>query len=282
MYAKIVDNALQYPKASEFQGIPNYLFNDPALRRKHYMPLVGEAEPREGFTAAPATWHVVEQKETRTEPRREDPVTRKPFIEDVMMEDPVTHEQKKIGERRVTRDVPVEFDTSYIQVDTWTYTEIPVTPPAPDPEDITPQIQKLVEMIMFFANKYSATEELLSLSDVNIEALEALIDKYNVSADDRLTIMTKVQMRVLEIMATCHATWYDIWSSKVKPALTDALHPTTPEPEEPEPTVDPEANPSDPEQPTPEPTPSEEPAQPEQNPEQPAEETPETPDTPNA
>ena len=124
MYAKIVDNTLQYPTATEFRGIPNYMHNDPCLRRHGYKPLVGEAEPREGFRASPATWHVVEQKETRIEPRQNDPVTHAPFIEDIMEEDPETHEMKKVGERRVIREVSVEFDTSYIQVDTWNYIEI--------------------------------------------------------------------------------------------------------------------------------------------------------------
>ena len=43
MYAKIIDNALQYPAASEFAGIPHWEGNDSAQRRRGYLPLVGEA-----------------------------------------------------------------------------------------------------------------------------------------------------------------------------------------------------------------------------------------------
>lgn len=234
LYAKIIDNQLVYPNDSEFQGVPNWRTNDQACRRRGYTPLVGDPEDREGYRATPATWHAVQQSETRTEPRREDPVTGEPFMEDVLVEDPDTHETRKVGTRRATRDVPVVFDTSYIQVDTWEYTEIPAPAPVQDQEDISDQIRQLVEMIQFYADKYTATEDLLAMEDVNIESLEALIDKYQVTADDKLTIMTKVQMRVLEIMATCRSTWHDIWAVKVKPAMTQALHPDTASGQEPD------------------------------------------------
>ena len=123
-YARIHRDQLVYPTTADFIGIPNWQSNEPALRRKGWLPLVGEAEPREGYTATPATWHVVTQSETRTEPRNEDPVTKEPFIEI----DPVTGEA-----RQVTRIVPVEFDTSYIQVDTWSYVPIPIPEPEPEP-----------------------------------------------------------------------------------------------------------------------------------------------------
>jgi hypothetical protein len=121
-YARIHRNQLVYPTTADFIGIPNWQSNEPAMRRKRWLPLVGDPEPREGYAATPATWHVVTQSETRLEPRNEDPVTREPFIEI----DPVTGEA-----RQVTRIVPVEFDTSYIQVDTWSYVPIPIPEPEP-------------------------------------------------------------------------------------------------------------------------------------------------------
>ena len=120
-YAKIVHDALQYPTSPEFPGIPNWWTHDAALRRKGYMPLVGEAEPREGYRAVPATWHVVEQSETRTEPRQ------------VLVPDYDPETGEKTGEHYEMRDVEVTYDTSYIQVDTWDYEEIPVPPPVPEP-----------------------------------------------------------------------------------------------------------------------------------------------------
>lgn len=119
-YAREHRNQLVYPTTADFIGIPNWQSNEPAMRRKRWLPLVGDPEPREGYTATPATWHMVEQTETRIEPRNEDPVTKEPFIEI----DPKTGEA-----RQVTREVPVEFDTSYIQVDSWSYVPVPVPEP---------------------------------------------------------------------------------------------------------------------------------------------------------
>ena len=124
-YAKIVEDQLAYPRSSEFAGIPNYKTNDQALRRAGYTPLIGEADPRPGFTPVPSAWHVVEQSETRTEPRQVE--------EDIYGEDPETHERVKIGVRIVIRDVDVVFDTSYIQVDDWIYEM--------DPEPVPPVVR---------------------------------------------------------------------------------------------------------------------------------------------
>ena len=119
-YARIHRDQLVYPTTADFPGVPGWQSNEPAMRRKGWLPLVGDPEPREGYTAEPSEWHTVSQSETRIEPRNEDPVTKEPFIEI----DPETGEA-----RQVTRIVPVEFDTSYIQVDSWSYAPIPV--PAP-------------------------------------------------------------------------------------------------------------------------------------------------------
>lgn len=58
-YAKTVNDALIYPTDAEFRGIPNWQQHDYQLRKRCYLPLVGEAEPREGYTAEPSTWHTV-------------------------------------------------------------------------------------------------------------------------------------------------------------------------------------------------------------------------------
>lgn len=219
MYAKIIDNALQFPQASEFLGIPHYMQNDNALRRKSYLLLVGTPEEREGYSATPSKWHVVKQSATRIEPRREDPVTKEPFMEDIMEEDPETHEMKKVGEQQVTREVPVEFDTSYIQIDEWSYQELPPPPESEQPEDISAQLQQVIELIMHYCDKYGATEEMLSLEDVNIAALTALIAKYEVTAEDQSAITNQILLIVLDIMGKLNATWYTIWNNTVKPAL---------------------------------------------------------------
>lgn len=120
-WAKDNEGTLEYPTAGEFRGIPNYETNEPACRKRGYMPLVGEAEPREGYEAIPAEWHKVEQSITRTEPRQT-------IVPDI---DPETGE--KTGEHTEMVDTEITLDKSYIQVDAWDYVPIPVPPPEPPP-----------------------------------------------------------------------------------------------------------------------------------------------------
>lgn len=211
MYANIIDNQLQFPQASEFLGIPHWETNDAALRRRQYLPLVGEAEQREGYTATPATWHVVEQSATRIEPRQQ-------TVEDYET-DEETGESRKVGEHTEMVDTEITVDTSYIQIDSWEYQELPPEPEPEQPEDISAQLQQVIELIMHYCDKYGATEEMLSLEDVNIAALTALIQKYEVTAEDQSAITNQILLIVLDIMGKLNATWYTIWNETVKPAL---------------------------------------------------------------
>jgi len=121
-YAKETEqHTLQYPTQAEFIGIPNWEHHDPALRARKYMPLVGESEYRPGYEAEPATWHVVNQSETHTEPRQE----KVPVYE----ENPETHETEIVGYRTEMVDKDITTDTSYVQVDAWEY--IPIPEPEP-------------------------------------------------------------------------------------------------------------------------------------------------------
>lgn len=211
MYAKIIDNALQYPQASEFAGIPHYETNDAALRRRQYLPLVGTPEEREGYSATPSAWHVVEQSTTRIEPRQQ-------TVDDYET-DEETGERRKTGEHTEMVDTEITVDTSYIQVDEWEYTELPPPPEPEQPEDISDQLQQVISLIMFYCDKYGATEEMLSLEDVNISALTALIAKYEVTAEDQSAITNQILLIVLDIMGKLNQTWYVIWNDTVKPAL---------------------------------------------------------------
>ena len=211
MYAKIIDNALRYPQASEFAGIPHWETNDAALRRRQYLPLVGTHEEREGYTATPSAWHVVQQSATRTEPRQR-------TVEDYET-DEETGERRKVGEHTEMVDTEITVDTSYIQIDEWEYTELPPEPEPEQPEDISAQLQQVINLIMYYCDKYGATEEMLSLEDVNIAALTALIQKYEVTAEDQSAITNQILLIVLDIMGKLNQTWYVIWNETVKPAL---------------------------------------------------------------
>lgn len=121
-YAKEENGVLKYPTKAEFRGIPNYMTNDTALRKKGYLPLRGVPEQREGFVSRPSAWHVVSQSIIRVEPRPQ-------RVED-WEEDPETHERRKTGEHVEMVDTELTVDTSYIQVDEWGYEPVP-EPPAP-------------------------------------------------------------------------------------------------------------------------------------------------------
>jgi hypothetical protein len=210
-YAKEVGSSLQFATDAEFVGVPNWRTNQAAARRKGYLPVSGEAPQREGYSATPSRWHVVEQSETRVEPRQT-------TVEDYE-ENPETHERQKVGEHTEMVDTEVTIDTSYIQIDEWQYTENPPEPEPEPQEDISAQLQQVIELIMYYCEKYGATEELLSLEDVNIAALTTLIQKYQVTAEDQSAITNQVLLIVLDIMGKLNQTWYVIWNDTVKPAL---------------------------------------------------------------
>lgn len=211
MHAKIQDNQLIFPQADEFRGIPHWETNDAALRRRGYLPIIGTPEEREGYSATPSAWHVVEQSATRIEPRQK--------TVDVMEKDEETGEMKKVGEQTIMEDTEITVDTSYIQIDEWEYTELPPEPEPEQPEDISAQLQQVINLIMYYCDKYGATEELLALDDINIAALTALIQKYKVAAEDQSAITNQILLIVLDIMGKLNQTWYTIWNETVKPAL---------------------------------------------------------------
>lgn len=133
-YARIQDDVLVFPQSREFPNIPNALTHDALLRSHGYMPLVGVPEHRKGYIPSPSLWHVVEQSETHTEPRQalEDIVQEVPVEGAPEGEEPQT-ELRVVGQRMVMRDTEVTTDTSYIQIDDWSYEPIlepsPVLPP---------------------------------------------------------------------------------------------------------------------------------------------------------
>lgn len=210
-YAKDAGGSLQFAADQEFRMIPNWRTNEAAVRRKGYLPLVGTPEEREGYTATPSAWHVVEQSTTRIEPRQQ-------TVEDYET-DEETGERRKVGEHTEMVDTEITVDTSYIQIDDWQYTELPPEPEPEQPEDISAQLQQVINLIMYYCDKYGATEEMLSLEDVNIAALTSLIQKYEVTAEDQSTITNQVLLIVLDIMGKLNQTWYTIWNESVKPAL---------------------------------------------------------------
>ena len=214
-YAKDAGGSLQFATDSEFRMIPNWRTNEAAVRRKGYLPLVGTPEEREGYSATPSRWHVVEQSTIRVEPRQQ-------TVEDYE-EDPETHESRKVGEHTEMVDTEITVDTSYIQIDEWEYTELPPPPEPEQPVDVSEQLQQVIQLIMHYCDVYGATEELLGLDEINIESLTALIEKYEVTPEDKSLIMTQVLMIVLDLLGKLDETWYALWNERVQPAINDIL-----------------------------------------------------------
>lgn len=60
-YAKYINSTtIERPTEAEFAGILNWRHHDAILRAHGYLPLVGEAEPREGYEAVPVLFELCE------------------------------------------------------------------------------------------------------------------------------------------------------------------------------------------------------------------------------
>jgi len=184
-YAKIVNDKLQYPSPLEFIGVPNYMTNDPLLRDKEYLPLVGEPEEQEGYMAEPSEWHVVNQSGTRTEMRQTSP------------------DSKELEETLVI------LDTSYIQIDLWNYVELPVD----NSNEVRDNAEKaIVGRILALVNKYDALDGLEALlPDITIPSLLGLATEQGVSTEDLMATESDVSILVLDLMAKEGGTWQDCW-----------------------------------------------------------------------
>lgn len=200
-FAKIQDDALVFATAADFPAIPHWETHEQAVRRKGFLPLVGDAEPRDGYTAEPATWHKVEQSITRIEPRQT-------IVED-WETDPETGERRKTGEHTEMVDTEITLDKSYIQVDAWEYIEIPI-PPAPDTSERDNAEKAIVGRIAALALKYDALSDLAGL-EITIPNLLALAAAKQVTDTDLQAVKSDVAILVLDLMAKEGGDWQSCW-----------------------------------------------------------------------
>ena len=216
MYAKIIDNALRYPSASEFAGIPHWETNDFAQRRRGYLPLVGTPEEREGYAATPSRWHVVQQSTTRIEPRQH-------TVEDYET-DEETGERRKVGEHTEMVDTEITVDTSYIQIDSFEYTELPPPPEPPQPsEEVVQATAAIINRIAKLVLDYDAVEDAKALDNFNIENLLALAQAKNVTPEDMALLKEDLVLLKTDLEGKMDATWYQIWNGWLKGAIAEAL-----------------------------------------------------------
>ena len=216
MYAKIIDNALQFPQASEFAGIPHWEGNDSAQRRRGYFPLVGTPEEREGYSATPSAWHIVQQSATRTEPRQ--------HTVDDYETDEETGERRKVGEHTEMVDTEITVDTSYIQVDEWQYTELPPPPEPPQPsEEVVQATAAIINRIAKLVLDYDAVDDAKALDNFNIESLLALADAKVVKPEDMALLKEDLVLLKTDLEGKMDANWYRIWNGWLKGAIAEAL-----------------------------------------------------------
>lgn len=201
-WARDNGGTLQYPTPEEFRGIPNYETNEPACRKRGYMPLVGEAEPREGYEAVPHEWHKVEQSVTRIEPRQT-------IVED-WETDPETGERRKIGEHTEMVDTEITLDKSYIQVDAWVWSKIP-DPIPPDTTDRDNAEKAIVAAIVALAKEYDALSELKDMDDITIPNLRELATAKGVADGVFDALVTKLTPYKWQLEAVNGTTWAQCW-----------------------------------------------------------------------
>lgn len=200
-WAKDSGGTLQYPTAEEFRGIPHYETNEPACRKRGYMPLEGEPEPREGYTAEPQIWHTEHREITRIEPRQV-------IVED-WETDPETGERRKVGEHTEMQDTEITLDKSAICVDSWEYVEIPI-PPEPDTSERDNAEKAIVGRIAALALKYDALSDLAGL-EITIPNLLALAAEKGVTDADLQAVKSDVAILVLDLMAKEGGDWAGCW-----------------------------------------------------------------------
>lgn len=215
-YAKDTGGSLQFATDSEFRMIPNWRTNEAAVRRKGYLPLIGTPEEREGYSATPSRWHIVQQSATRIEPRQR-------TVEDYE-KDEETGESRKVGEHTEMVDTEITVDTSYIQIDSWEYQELPPPPEPPQPsEEVVQATAAIINRIAELVVGYDAIDDVKALDNINIESLLALAAQKGVTPEDMAKLKEDIVLLKTDLEGKMDATWYQIWNGWLKGAIADAL-----------------------------------------------------------
>ena len=201
-YAHYVsETEVTYPRAEEFRGIPNWLSNDSALRKRGYVPLTEVPEPKEGMRIVLDGFERVERTRTRVEPR--------PYVIVDWHEDPDTHEQRKTGEHTEWMNTEITLDDSYIRVTASHYEEIPAPEP-PDTSERDNAERAIVGRIADLAMKYDAMEDIAEL-ELSIPSLLQLAERKGVTDADMQAVKADVAILVLDLMAKEGGTWQSCW-----------------------------------------------------------------------
>ena len=136
-YAQYISSTeIRFPTSADFPGVVNWQYHDHELRNKNFLPLVGEAEDREGYMATPATYEPVRQTKTVT-------VSRPVFVTDLETDENgnllLDEEGNPIvsGQHAEYQRMTETADDSFIRVVSWDYVAIEPEPePEPEPTPV--------------------------------------------------------------------------------------------------------------------------------------------------
>ena len=111
IYAKESNGTLVQPADSEFSGVPGWRSHDALLRSKGYLPVHGYPERQDGKRIVIDSYVLVESATETTEPRQTVVIT--------------TNENGEMTYGYEMEDTPVTVDTSYWQVTSSHYVDLP-------------------------------------------------------------------------------------------------------------------------------------------------------------
>lgn len=130
----ISETEVSYPNPADFKGVPNWQKHDALLRSRGFLPRVNDPEEREGFTAVPARYELVQQTKTVTRSRQ---VTVNDYETDAEHPTVFVLDEKgqkiKTGEHIEYQPFTEEVDDSFVRVIGWEYEPIPEPEPEPAP-----------------------------------------------------------------------------------------------------------------------------------------------------
>lgn len=210
----ISETEVSYPNPADFRGVPNWQTHDALLRSRGYLPLQNEPEEREGYTAEPSRYELVQQTKSVTRSKQVvvPDYEMDPEHPDVFVLN--EHGEKiKSGEHTEYQPFTEEVDDSFVRVVAWTYE--PILEPEPEPESDTSRRdaaeEAIVRLIAGLAIKYNAVADVLAMTHPTIESLISLAADKGVPAEELGALITAITPHKWNLEAIQGTLWSECW-----------------------------------------------------------------------